>query len=106
MTEYRVVLVTAPNAETGAKIGRSCVEAGLAACVNIIPTIRSIYMWKGAVNDDGESLLIIKTRRPLVEQLTALVREHHPYEVCEVISMPIDGGSVPYLDWISEVTKK
>jgi periplasmic divalent cation tolerance protein len=95
-----VVLVTAPDAEVGARIGRALVEEGLAACANLVPGIRSIYRWEGAVHDDAEVLLILKTRAALSAALAARVRALHPYQLPEVLALPVEGGSEPYLDWV------
>jgi len=95
-----VVLVTAPDAEVGARIGRALVEEGLAACANLLPGVRSIYRWQGAVHEGAEVLLILKTRAALAAALAARVRALHPYELPEVIALPVAGGSQPYLDWV------
>jgi periplasmic divalent cation tolerance protein len=95
-----VVLVTAPDAEVGARIGRALVEEGLAACANLVPGVRSIYRWQGAVHDDAEVLLILKTRAALSAALAARVRALHPYQLPEVLALPVAGGSEPYLDWV------
>lgn len=95
-----VVLVTAPDAEVGARIGRVLVEEGLAACANLVPGIRSIYRWEGAVHDDAEVLLILKTRAALSAALAARVRALHPYQLPEVLALLVAGGSEPYLDWV------
>jgi periplasmic divalent cation tolerance protein len=96
----QVVLVTAPDAEVGARIGRALVEEGLVACANLVPGVRSIYRWEGAVHDDAEVLLILKTRAALSDALAARVRALHPYELPEVLALPVAGGSEPYLDWV------
>ena len=98
-----VVYVTAPPAEAPA-IARALVERRLAACANIIPSIRSIYSWKGEICDDEEALLVIKTRRALFDALRAAVVELHSYEVAEVIALPIVAGNPPYVAWIDEMT--
>lgn len=95
-----VVLVTAPDLAAGARIGRSLVEEGLAACANLVPGVRSIYCWQGELHDDAEVLLIVKTRASLVPALTSRVRTLHPYELPEVLALPVAGGSEPYLDWV------
>jgi len=95
-----VVLVTAPDAEVGARIARALVAEGLAACVNLVPGVRSIYRWQGAVHDDAEVLLIAKTRAALVSALGDRVRALHPYELPEVIALPVATGSEPYLEWL------
>lgn len=76
----------------------------LAACVNITP-VRSLYRWKGEFCDDEEHLLIIKTRRELAEAVIDAIKEEHPYEVPEIIALPVIAGSVPYLEWVYGETK-
>ncbi|CAF4813522.1 unnamed protein product [Pieris macdunnoughi] len=93
--KYSIAYVTVPNTDVGKTIGHGLVKNKLAACVNIIPQITSIYEWKNEINEDNEALLMIKTRTSLVDQLTDFVRSNHPYEVCEVISLPIKNGNPP-----------
>jgi len=95
-----VVLVTAGSAEIAETIGRSLVEERLAACVNLLPGIRSIYRWEGKVAEDAEWLLVVKTRRSRFAALAERVRSLHSYEVPEVIALEIVEGSKPYLDWL------
>eukprot|EP00887_Chlorella_sp_A99_P003020 scaffold9.g3020.t1 len=104
-TEAVVVFVTVPSREVGRKLGRALVEEALAACVNVVPGLLSIYSWEGKVNEDPEELLVIKSRAVLVPQLTARVKQIHPYDECEVIALPIVGGSASYLTWVVESTK-
>ncbi|CAH2105302.1 unnamed protein product [Euphydryas editha] len=99
---YSVAYVTVPSTDVGKTIGHGLVKNKLAACVNIIPQVTSIYEWKNEINEDSEALLMIKTRTSLVDKLTDFVRSNHPYEVCEVISLPIKNGNPPYLKWIGE----
>ena len=100
-TEYLVVLVTTPVGEVPAHMARTLVEDGLAACVSILPPIRSLYFWDGAVQDDAEQLLVIKTTADRFADLERRVRELHPYEVAEVIALRIVQGSEDYLDWLT-----
>ncbi|KAM5575470.1 protein CutA, chloroplastic [Rosa sericea] len=100
-----VVYVTVPNKEVGKKLAESLVREKLAACVNIVPGIQSIYQWEGEVQTDSEELLIIKTRQSLFEALTEHVKTNHPYDVPEVIALPINAGSLNYLEWIKSSTK-
>lgn len=101
MTDALLVLVTVPDAETGERIAEALVGEGLAACVNLLGEIRSIYRWKGAVERAAERLCVIKTRAAGFERLRARVVALHPYEVPEVIALPIAAGHAPYLDWIA-----
>ena len=105
MTGYSVFFVTAGKEEEASRIGRTLVEEKLAACVNIIPRIRSIYSWKGEVCDEEEYLLIMKSRSSLFPAIRDRVRELHSYEVPEIIAFPIDQGLPEYLDWILENTR-
>lgn len=100
-----VVYVTVPNREAGKKLANSIVKEKLAACVNIVTGIESVYQWQGEIQSDAEELLIIKTRQSLLEALTEHVKANHEYEVPEVISLPITGGSIPYLKWLKDSTR-
>lgn len=105
MQEYLVVLVTAPSVEVGQQIANAVLEQKLAACVNIVPGVSSIFFWQGQVQQDQEVLLVIKTRADLFEtKLAPLVQQVHPYDVPEIIALPIVMGSKAYLDWIDETT--
>ncbi|CAD0197281.1 unnamed protein product [Chrysodeixis includens] len=101
--DYSVGYVTVPNIEVGNKIARGLVEKKLAACVNIIPQIKSIYHWEGKINEDDEAMLMIKTRTTAVDKLTEYVRGNHPNTVCEVITLPIQNGNPGYLSWIGDI---
>ncbi len=103
--EEIVIFITAPNEDEAVGIARSLVEARLAACVNIVRNVRSIYTWQGKVEDDSEALMIVKTRRSLFNDLSEKVRELHSYEVPEIIALPIIEGSKEYLKWLGESTK-
>ncbi|KAK6641087.1 hypothetical protein RUM44_012788 [Polyplax serrata] len=100
---HSVAMVTVPNHEVAKKLAHGVVENQLAACVNIIPQITSVYKWEGKIQEDSELLLVIKTKTSLIDKLSEFVKSNHPYEVCEVISMPIEKGNEPYLKWISDV---
>jgi periplasmic divalent cation tolerance protein len=95
-----VMFVTAGSAEQAETIARALIEERLAACVNIVSPIRSIYRWQDAVQTDTEHLMIIKTGAALFAKVEARVRALHSYEVPEVIALPIVAGAKPYLDWI------
>lgn len=103
--EEIVIFITAPSEEEAARIARALVESRLAACVNIINKIRSIYSWQGEIEDDAEVLMIVKTQRKLFDALSAKVRELHSYDVPEIISLPITNGSEDYLNWIKQSTE-
>ncbi|GJN30510.1 hypothetical protein PR202_gb18822 [Eleusine coracana subsp. coracana] len=101
-----VVYVTVPNREAGKKLSQSIISEKLAACVNIVPGIESVYWWEGKVQTDAEELLIIKTRESLLNALTEHVKANHEYDVPEVISLPITGGNTKYLEWIKNSTRE
>ena len=102
MTDAVVVLVTAPSAEVAATIARAVVEERLAACGNVLPAVRSIYRWQGKVLDEAEVLLILKTQRRRFPELRDRILALHPYEVPEVLALPVEAGSDAYLDWIAQ----
>ena len=95
-----VVYVTAPDDIIAKKIAKGLVSEKLAACVNIIPNVCSIYEWEGNIIEDTEVLMMIKTKSCKVEDLTKYVTENHPYDLPEVISLPIENGSSKYINWI------
>ena len=98
-----VVVLSAVGAPPDAeRIARALVEERLAACVNVVPGVVSIYRWKGKVEQEAELLLVIKTLAPRVEALKARLLELHPYELPEVVVLPIGGGHAPYLAWIED----
>lgn len=99
-----VILSTAPNDEVAARVAKALVEPGLAACVNVVPGIRSTYRWKGQVLTDPELLLIIKTRAARRDEVVAAIQRNHTYECPEAIALPIQGGSAAYLAWLGETT--
>lgn len=97
-----MVFSTFPDAETAARIARALVDEHLAACVNVVPTVRSIYRWQGAVCDEAETLAVIKTTAERYPALAARIAELHPYQVPEVIALPLADGHPPYLAWLAE----
>ncbi|OGW23729.1 MAG: cytochrome C biogenesis protein CcdA [Nitrospirae bacterium GWC2_42_7] len=105
MTEYIVVFITAPKEEDAAKIAKELVESRLAACVNVVKNVRSIYRWQGKIEDDSEVLMIVKTKKSLFDKLMKKVKELHSYSVPEIIALPIIEGSPDYLKWLSEETE-
>jgi periplasmic divalent cation tolerance protein len=100
MTDKIVVLSTCKSAEEAEGIARGLVEKRLAACVNVIPAVRSIYRWKDKVEDEPEVLLVIKSSRALFDGLRAEIEKMHSYEVPEVVAVPIVEGSEAYMMWL------
>jgi periplasmic divalent cation tolerance protein len=98
--DVRVVFVTAPDAETGARIARALVAEHLIACANLVPGIRSIYRWEGQIADETEVLLVLKTRASRCAAVAARVKALHPYALPEVVALPVVDGSEAYLDWV------
>jgi len=103
---YYIALSTCPNPGVATQLSQSIVEQQLAACVNIIPAIQSIYQWQGKIMQDNESLLIMKTQQQQLAALELFIQEHHPYEVPEFITLTIDSGAKAYLDWITASLNK
>ncbi|GAU90576.1 hypothetical protein RvY_02977 [Ramazzottius varieornatus] len=97
---FTISYVTAPNDTVARFIARGLVNKKLAACVNIVPRVTSIYIWQNEVNEDEEVIMMIKSKTSLLEELTKFVRDNHPYDVCEVISTTITQGNPPYLQWL------
>jgi periplasmic divalent cation tolerance protein len=102
MTDKRIVLTTTGSEDEAHKIARHLVDRQLAACVNIVPHIASIYRWEGKIEEDRECLLLIKTTEAVVEQVRQAIAELHSYELPEFISVSIDQGSPGYLQWIDK----
>ncbi len=102
--QVRVVLVMAGNGDQALAIARALVEGRLAACVNIVAPVRSIYRWRGAIEDEQEHMLVIKTRANLIGKVERRVKELHSYEVPEFLALPVDSGSRAYVDWLFDST--
>ncbi len=100
MTDALIVLVTVPSRDDGERIAEALVGESLAACVNILGPIRSIYRWQGEIARDDEHLLLIKTTRPRYAALEARVLALHTYETPEVIALPVEHGAAGYLEWM------
>ena len=100
-----IVLITAGSEEEAHKIAKLLVKQKKAACVNIVPTVDSVFRWKGRVDSTRESLLLVKTRASLLSEIISLVKEAHGYEVPEIIALPIIGGSEDYMRWLDTATK-
>lgn len=97
-----VVLITAASTGEAATIGRTLVEERLAACVSVVPAVRSLFWWEGRLHEADESLLVVKTRRERYEALEARVRALHSYSVPEVLALPVESGFSGYLAWVRE----
>jgi len=104
MTEFIIVLITASKEDEAVRIAQELVDSRLAACVNIMKGIRSIYRWKGKREDEAEVLMVVKTRQDLFEGLKKKVKELHSYSVPEIIALPVMEGSEEYLKWLREET--
>ena len=105
MTKYIQVFTTIDNRESADAIARSVVEKKMAACVQITGPITSTYRWEGEIETADEWLLIMKTRDVLYKDLEACIKEVHPYEVPEIIAVPVVDGSSSYLDWVKQQTQ-
>jgi periplasmic divalent cation tolerance protein len=99
-----LVLCTAPDEDTAARLAHALLEARSAACVNLLPGVRSIYRWQGGVEEAREVQLLIKTRAARFAEVERVLRTHHPYEVPEIIALPVDAGGADYLAWLASET--
>jgi periplasmic divalent cation tolerance protein len=99
-----LILCNAPDAATAGRIARSLVERRLAACVNVMPACQSVYRWQGQIEEASEVPLMIKTSAARYAAVEAAIRELHPYEVPEIIALPIAAGLPAYLDWLNQET--
>lgn len=102
MSDKRIVFSTAGSEEEARKIARHLVEQRLAACVNIVPQVASVYQWQGKIEESHEWLLLIKTRAALFPKLLDAIRELHSYDLPECIAVDISDGSAEYLKWIAD----
>jgi periplasmic divalent cation tolerance protein len=105
MPEALVVMTTVEKQEDGERLARLLVERELAACVQVLPPMISIYRWQGNVERASEVLLIIKTARAIYSELEATIKENHPYQTPEIIALPIETGSDAYLSWLTRSVK-
>jgi periplasmic divalent cation tolerance protein len=105
MTDKIVVFSNCGSAEEAVRVARALVDERLAACVNIIPAVQSIYRWQGAIEEATEWTLLIKTRRALFDRLRSAILRAHSYELPEVIAMPVVDGHGDYLAWIDRETE-
>jgi periplasmic divalent cation tolerance protein len=99
-TRYQIILCTCPDKDTAEKIARLLVNSNLAACVNILPGLTSIYLWQEQIESAQEYLLLIKTNITSYQAIETTIKKHHPYELPEIIAVPIENGLPEYLHWI------
>jgi periplasmic divalent cation tolerance protein len=105
-SRYRLVLSTCGDTNTAQTIAQQLVESKLAACVNILPGITSVYAWQGKIESDREILLLIKTRAECLPEVQKMIQRLHSYELPEIIDVPITGGLTEYLNWITQSVEK
>jgi periplasmic divalent cation tolerance protein len=105
-TDVLVVLCTCPDAAAAGTIAETLLREGLAACVNAVPGIASVYLWQGEIQRDSEVLLLIKSTQARLAELTERVREIHPYELPEIVALPVSGGLPDYLQWVTTCTSR
>jgi periplasmic divalent cation tolerance protein len=101
MLMYQLILCTCPNHQTAERIAEELVMNKLAACVNILPGVKSVYQWQGAIETAQEHLLLIKTLKQKFSVIEASIKSYHPYEIPEIIATTIESGSPEYLNWIN-----
>ena len=101
MSNIIFVYVTCPNEEEAEKLAEKCVKRRLAACGNILPKMRSVYVWEGKIQKDDEAVLILKTRRPAFNDLKTFIVKEHPYEIPCVMGWDIEEAHLPYLNWLN-----
>ena len=106
MGDEIVVLITASSGEEAAKIAKALVDERIVACVNIVSDVRSLFFWEGKTQDARESLLICKSRQPLMGKLVDRVKTLHSYSVPELLALPVIAGSRDYLDWMKETVRE
>ena len=98
---YQLILCTCPDSEIAEQLANVLVDQHLAACINIVPGLTSVYRWQGKVEKDKEVLLLIKTSRDRYAALESAIQQHHPYELPEVLAVTVDDGSPDYLRWLT-----
>jgi periplasmic divalent cation tolerance protein len=106
MSDALLVITNVPDLAHAQAIARQMIDLRLAACVNILPAVQSVYRWQGAVEEASEVTLLIKTVRDRYTELESAIKSAHPYQVPEIVALPIAAGLPAYLDWIAQETKK
>jgi len=104
VAEALEIHVTMPDVERATALARTLVDEALAACVNVVPGVRSIYRWEDKIQEDDEVLCLIKTRPAIFDRVRERILELHPYEVPEILAFAVDEGSPAYLDWLRDAT--
>ena len=104
MTDKIVVMITAADEDACKRLARALLELRLIACANIVPRVRSFFFWEGATQDAEETLLVCKSRMPLMERVIERVKGLHSYSVPEIIALPVVSGSSSYLSWVRDST--
>ncbi len=104
MPETLLVLTNLPDADSAHRLAKGLVEARLAACVNVLPVCRSFYHWQGALQEDGEVPLFIKTTAKLYAAVETYIKQQHPYDLPEIIALNLEAGYPDYLRWVAEAT--
>jgi periplasmic divalent cation tolerance protein len=102
--QYILVLTTSPGSITAKKLANELVETNAAACVNILPKVHSVFRWKNSIEHEDEYLLLIKTVATNYKAVEDVIKAYHPYELPEIISLPVDGGLPQYLAWLDQST--
>ena len=97
---YSIIYITTSGISESKKIAHILLEKKLAACINIIPSIESVYLWKGEIEEDSESIMVVKTRSNMVEKLIMMVEDIHSYEIPCILEISVNSGSNNYLKWI------
>ncbi len=105
MTQMIEVEVNCPDVETARVIARATVEAGLAACANVVAGVESVYLWQGRVESDPEVTLRMKSRMAVFDRLCALIARHHPYDLPAIVALPVLAANPGYADWLDEGTR-
>jgi periplasmic divalent cation tolerance protein len=100
-----IVLITASSEAEAVRISKALVGEHLAACVNIVPGVRSLFIWKDETQQEKETLLIVKSRQPLLDRIVSRVKSLHSYTVPEIIALPVIGGSEDYLAWLKDTAR-
>ena len=102
MSNVRICLTTCSGESTAQRLARLLVDRRLAACVNILPRVRSIYRWQDRVEEDNEAMMLIKTVEERVDEITAWLEQEHPYALPEVVALPVTAGLSGYLKWVAD----